>query len=585
MEEQADIRQYWGAVKRRKWQMIIPALIVFLVSVVIAMVLPPRYRSSGTVLIEAQEIPESFVQSSVTGYVEERLQTLTQVILSRTKLLEIINRFGLYEDLKDRYTTEEIIEKMRENIVMEPIQTDVINPRSGRPGSATIAFTVSFEGKSPKEVTQVANVLASAYLEENLEIREEQARGTFDFLENQQDQLRDEILDLEAQIAAFKQAHVNELPELMELNLQTLERLERRIDSKEEEIKTLMDRKIYLEGQLATVEPLMYTVTSGGRRVMTPKEELEGLRSEYLKLSATMSADHPDVIDLKKRLDAMEGEVGGREKLRDLYKRLRDKEAELSGTRERFSEAHPDVIGLKKEVRALRDEVDELSRRQTVLKTEDTKPENPSYITLQTQIASTEMDIKTIRAELGQLRERYREYQRRVENTPQVEQQYRALQRDYQNAQAKHQETTRRLLSAREAKGLEEKRMAEKFTLIDPPAFPEKPTSPNRLAIVLIGLVLAVGAGAGVGSLAEYMDESVRDPEELARIAGQPVLAAIPFWETRADRVRRFWKRAALAVSAAAVIAGALLAMHYFYRPLDLLWIQVMRRFSHLPLF
>jgi uncharacterized protein involved in exopolysaccharide biosynthesis len=580
MEEQADIRQYWAAVKRRKWQIIIPAVLVFVISVVIAMVLPPRYKSTGTILIEAQEIPESFVQSSVTGYVEERIQALTQVILSRGKLLEIINRFGLYEDLRDRYTTEEIIEKMRENIVMEPIQTEVVNPRSGRPGSATIAFMVSFEGESPRQVTQVANVLASAYLEQNMETREEQARGTFDFLENQQEQLRAEIVDSEAKIAAFKRAHVNELPELMELNLQTMDRLERRIDAKEEEIKTLVDRKIYLEGQLATVEPLMYTVTSEGRRVMTPKEELESLRSEYLKLKATMSPDHPDVIDLRKRLNAMESEVTGREKLRDLYRRLDEKESELAKAREKFSEVHPDVIMLGKEVQALREEVKVLSEKQTVLKAEDTKPENPSYINLQTQITSTEMDIRTTRAELAQLKEKYRDYQRRVENTPQVEQEYRALQRDYQNAQAKYQETTNRLLTAREAKGLEEKRMAEKFTLIDPPAFPEKPTSPNRLAIVLIGLVLAMGTGVGFGSLAEYMDESVRDPEELTRLAKQPVLAAIPFWETRRDRAKKMWKRVALGLSAVGIIAGALVAIHYFYRPLDVLWIQVLRRLS-----
>jgi uncharacterized protein involved in exopolysaccharide biosynthesis len=235
---------------------------------------------------------------------------------------------------------------------------------------------------------------------------------------------------------------------------------------------------------------------------------------------------------------------------------------------------------LGKEVQALREEVKVLSEKQTVLKAEDTKPENPSYINLQTQITSTEMDIRTTRAELAQLKEKYRDYQRRVENTPQVEQEYRALQRDYQNAQAKYQETTNRLLTAREAKGLEEKRMAEKFTLIDPPAFPEKPTSPNRLAIVLIGLVLAMGTGVGFGSLAEYMDESIRDPEELTRLAKQPVLAAIPFWETRRDRMKKMWKRVAVAVSAVGLVAGALVAIHYFYRPLDVLWIQVMRRLS-----
>ena len=149
MEQNADIRQYWEAVKRRKRHIFIPAVLVFLLSVVVAFVLPPVYKSSGTILIEAQEIPQDFVRSTVTGYVEERVQMITQLVLSRARLLEIINRFGLYEDLKGRSTTEEIVENMREDIQMEPIQAEVVNPQSGRPGSATIAFTLSYEGEDP----------------------------------------------------------------------------------------------------------------------------------------------------------------------------------------------------------------------------------------------------------------------------------------------------------------------------------------------------------------------------------------------------------------------------------------------------
>ena len=578
MEQSADIRQYWDAVKRRKLQIFIPALLVFSLSVVIAFILPPVYKSDATILIEAQEIPEDFVRSTVTGYVEERLQMITQLVLSRARLQEIIDRFGLYEDLKGQSTTEAIIEKMREDIQMEPIQADVVNPQSGRPGSATVAFTLSYEGKNPEKVAQVANVLASLYLEENLRSRAEKARGTFEFLETQLAELRSEILHTEAQIAEFKNRHLSELPELMQLNLQTMERLEREIDATEEQIKTLANRKIYLEGQLATVEPMMYAVSLGGKRVITPKEELEALRSQYLSLGATLSKDHPDVISVKKRLDALETEVGAREDLRERYRELQGKETELALISKRLSSRHPDVIRLEKEVARLKDDVQALSEKQTVLKSEDEKPENPSYINLQTQIASTQMEIDNAHKELKLLKVKYADYQRRVERTPQVEQQYRALERDYTNAQAKYQETMNRLLAAREARGLEESRMAEKFTLVEPPIRPEKPDKPNRLAILLIGIVLAAGSGVGFGSMAEYMDQSVRQPRDLAKIAGHPVLAAIPYWETSQDRARKRQKRWAFGATMVGIIVAGVAALHYFYRPLDILWLQILRR-------
>jgi len=577
MEQTADIHQYWDVIKRRKFQIIVPAVLVFCLSVVIAFVLPPVFRSSATILIEAQEIPQDIVRTTVTGYVEERLQMITQIVMSRSRLLGIIGRFVLYEDLKDRYTTEEIVEKMREDIRMEPIQAEVINPQSGRPGSATIAFMLSYEGKDPRKVAQVANVLTSLYLEENLKNREEKARTTFEFFETQLAQLRSEILEIEAGIAEFKNKHISVLPELMQVNLQTMERLQREIGVKGEQIKTLVNRKIYLEGQLATLEPVMYTVSLEGKRVMTPKEELEILRSEYLGLRATLSDEHPDVIGMKKKLDALEGEVGTREDLRKTYGELHDKETQLAVISRKFSEKHPDVIRLDKEVARLKAKVAALSEKQTILRTEDEKPENPSYINLQTQIASTQMEIESAQKNLNVLKEGYQDYQKRVEVTPQVEQQYRALDRDYANAQAKYQETMSRLMAAREAKGLEESRMGEKFTLIDPPITPEKPDRPNRLAILLIGLVLAAGAGVGFGSMAEYMDHSVRRADELAKVAGHPVLAVIPYLETAQDRAKTLWRRLAFVGAAVGLIVGGLAILHYLYRPLDIVWIQIMR--------
>jgi len=577
VDQNPDVREYWIIIKRRRWQMMIPAAAVLFLAIIIAFVLPPVYKSTGTILIEAQEIPRDFVRTTVTGYVEERLQIITQIVLSRTRLLELINRFGLYEDLKGRSTTEEILDRMREDIQMNTIQAEVIDPQSMRPGSATIAFTLSYEGNDPKKVVQVANALTSTYLEENLKNREEKARTTFDFLESQLTELRSEISRTEEQIAEFKNSHIGELPELSELNLQTMERLDREIKATEEHIQTLVNRKIYLEGQLATLEPIMHTVAVGGTRSMTAKEELEALKSRYLALSAIFSKEHPDVIAIKKRIDVMESEVSTREDLRERHQELRHKEILLAKLSKTFSDKHPDVIRVKKQVASLREEVQALSDKQTVLKVEDGKPENPSYINLQTQITSTQMDIDSARNEVRRLRGKYEDYQERVEKGPQVEQHYRALLRDYTNAQAKYQETRDRLLAAREAQGLEKNRAAEKFTLVDPPVMPQKPDRPNRLAIIFIGFVLSIGTGVGFGVISESLDRSVRGADRLAQIAGYPVLATIPFLATSHDRVRSRRRRWAVAGSTAASLVIGLAALHFLYRPLDVLWIQLMR--------
>jgi uncharacterized protein involved in exopolysaccharide biosynthesis len=276
----------------------------------------------------------------------------------------------------------------------------------------------------------------------------------------------------------------------------------------------------------------------------------------------------------------MEGEVTAREDLRKRYRELNEKESRLAQISEKFSEKHPDVIRLKREVAQLKDETRALSEKQTVLKrVEDERPENPSYINLQTQVSSATMELDNARQELTLLKKRYEEYRKRVENTPQVEQRYRALQRNHANAQMKHQETANRLRSAEEAKGLEESRMGEKFTLIDPPVMPEKPDKPNRLAIVLIGLVLAAGAGTAAGAVSEYADQSVREADELSKISGHAVLAVIPYLSTSSDMARTRRRKWALAGGSAGIVIIGLIALHYLYGPLDILWIKIIRHF------
>jgi len=359
MERDADIRHYLMVIKRRKFQIIISALLVFGISAAIVFMLPSIYKSSGTILIETQGIPENIVQSTVTGYVEDRIQMITRLILSRARLLELIKRYDLYPDLKDINGTEETIQKMRKDIVMESIRSE------DRRGSGTIAFTLSYEGKDPRKVAQVTNDIVSAYLKENKKNREQKAQGTLEFLELQLEELRSEILHSEKQIAEFKNKHITQLPELMQFNLQSMDRLDGEIGSIEEQVKSLINRKIYLQGQLDTVQPMLYSASADGNRIITPRTEAVTLRTQYLSLSTTHSKNHPDVIVLKKRLDAMEAEVNSRDEDREFYRRMEEKEIQLAQLSKKFSDKHPDVIKLQKEIDRLKIEFENIQTNKT----------------------------------------------------------------------------------------------------------------------------------------------------------------------------------------------------------------------------
>ena len=142
---------YMKILKRRKWSLILPALLVFLTAVAVALALPSIYKSTSTILIEEQDIPADFVMATVTSYVEQRLQSINQRIMSYTRLSEIIQRFDLYPELRDKRTAEEIVEQMIEDTALEPVSTEVVDRRTGRPMSATIAFTVSYRGEKSRQ--------------------------------------------------------------------------------------------------------------------------------------------------------------------------------------------------------------------------------------------------------------------------------------------------------------------------------------------------------------------------------------------------------------------------------------------------
>jgi polysaccharide biosynthesis transport protein len=444
-----------------------------------------------------------------------------------------------------------------------------VNPRSGRATTATVAFNISYKGKDPEQVARVTGEITSLFLQENTQNREQKARRAVDFLEGQARELRAQIQAKEQAIAEFRRRHLGTMPEMINMNMQTAERLDKDIAILEEQLRTFQNRAVYLQGQLATIDPGLYGTDSRGQRMTSPSAELEALRREYVSMRATYSENHPDVQRIKSRIEAMEETYGSGANVSAIHQLANAKEDELEQLRKRYSDAHPDVVALKKEIASLRQQASAQENRGNIRRVVERQPENPAYINIKTQIASTEMDIAETKKSIAKLKLMHEEYRTRLEQTPGVEQEFRILRLDYDNTQEKYRETISRLQAAKEAMVLEETHMAEKMTLISPATVPQTPDSPNRVALVMVGLVLALGGGVAFGSMAEFMDRTVHTREDMGGVSSVMVLGGIPYLKTQRERRSTRKRRASVAM---AVVLGVMLivvTVHLFVYPLD----------------
>ena len=577
MAESINIQDIRGILRRRKKGFFLTFFLIFFAAVVVAFVLPPVYISKSTILIEEQQIPNEYVKSTITSFVEERLQSITQQIMSRTKLLEILNQFNLYPDMRERYTMEDILKKMREDIKLETISADVIDKRTGRPSTATIAFTLSYQGKNPEITQKVANVLTSLYLEANLKSREKQATNTTEFLEREQNNIKTRIDTLEDALTRFKQAHAGELPDNNALNMQAISRMERDLDQINTQLRSLEERKIYLKGQLAVVDPF---------EKMDLKEDpdaqkkmyLEKRRLDLIALETTLSEKHPDIKRLKKEIKELEAQVGQEGDPEARARTLEAMEKELAEKKARLGPKHPDVLSLSKQVDAIRKEADNATKAPSKTEERTTAPTNPAYINLMTQIATTDMELKSLMEEKEGVKKKVSEYQERLEKGPEVEREYLNLTRNQENAKGMYNDISQKLMEARVSQGMEEAQQGERFTISDPAQLPEKPFKPNRMAIILIGFVLGLGAGVGIGAVGESLDSSIKTSDELRRITDLPVFSVISLMETDRERRIRWLKRVIWFVAVIVVIGVALVLVNSYVMPLDILWIKIQKR-------
>lgn len=416
---------------------------------------------------------------------------------------------------------------MRSKIKVETVSANVTDPRTGASSSATIAFDVSYDSNNPETAQKVAAELANLIVNENQVSRTEKAERASGFLGEEESRLRDHITDLEAKLAAYKERNSGRLPELMNLNLQMLERSQKEVEEAERQINGQEERKIQLESQLALLEPY------GGN---SPGGRLRDLQSRYLSATAVYSADHPDVIRLRREIGNLKRQTGiadNRGALESEYKSVSDEFAEA---RKKYAPDHPDVLRLGKTVASLEAKLKASGRGSA--SAFSIRPDNPAYVTIQSQLDSVVLNLKAAKEQRDRAREKIADYESRVVQTPRVEQEGLALQRDYDSALKKYRELKQNLMGANMAVSLEREQRGERYSVLEHPDRPESPEMPNRRAFLLLGLVLGLGAGVGYASIAEYMDRTVRGVRGLVMITNAPPLAVIPYISNGIDPPR-----------------------------------------------
>jgi polysaccharide biosynthesis transport protein len=577
-EPTMSMKDYFAAFHRRRKLILLTGVGLLTLSLTVAFLWPPTYKSTATILIEEQEIPSDLVRSTITSYADQRIETIKQQVMSRTTLWKVVEQFNLYQDLRKNSPAEEIVKRFIKDIEVEVISADVVDKRTQHATKATIAFMVAYQNQSPELAQKVANELTSLFLGENLKSRERQAQEATSFLQQEADNLAQHIGAMDEKIASFKHRVGGALPELMPLNQQMMNQAERELMDIDQQIRGHEERKSYLEGELATIKPNTPILSVTGERILDSSERVRALRAEFAGAAANLSPDHPDIMKMKQEIDALEKESGQGPDAEELSKRLLDARTTLATDMDRLGSEHPDILQARRKIASLEQEAGRLGTMSFAQRTQ--RPENPAYINLQAQLNSATSSLQALRKTRVDVKRRLQEYATRLERAPGIEPEYLVLTRDRDTSGQKYQEIRSRLLEAKVSEGLEVQRKGERFALIDPPSLPEKPYKPNRMAIVLLGCILAVGGGVGLGAAAESLDHSIRTPDQLVALTQHFPLAVIPFMPNEDDVSRARLRRWVVQTAGIGAVATVLVVLHVFIVPLDVLWFTALRRFG-----
>jgi polysaccharide chain length determinant protein (PEP-CTERM system associated) len=455
--------------------------------------LPKVYKATTLILVQSQRVPESYVRPTITDSITSRLTTISQEILNRTMLERVISEFNLYSDLQNRVPMEGIVETMRKAIEVK-VQNLSQYERTQN------SFTISYEGKEPRTVMMVTNKLASLFIEENLRVRESQAESTAEFLTKELQGMEDRLKEKEHAIRDYRERNMGQLPQQLDANLRILERLQQQLQTVSENIRSAEDRSILIQNQIDYLKKRdSLLITKGpGKSLVTNSEDMG---SEQLTGDPLMT-------------------------------QLNNLKRDLNNAQSKYTENHPDVIDLKKKIANLEKRVE--ARRQEGLKEDNsaTPVLDPASKRLLTQYTEqhneVQLEIRRLKEEGIKLKEQIVLYQKRIEDAPKREQELVLLTRDYDLLKSNYQSLLDKKIQAQMAENLERKQQGEQFKILDPARVPENPVKPDRNKILLIGAFLGIATGFGLAWFRESLDQSFHSVPEVEEYLGIPVIATIP---------------------------------------------------------
>ena len=502
---------------RRKWLIAVPFLVVSIGTAINARLTPNLYRSETVILVVPQRIPESYVRATVTSRIEDRLQSIGQQILSRTFLERIILDFDLYSKARKTTVMENIVEDMRrKDINIEPTKGD--------------AFKVSYVSGDPQIAMKVTERLASLFIEENRRDREILADGTNQFLESQLEDARHRLSEHEKKVEDYRRRYSGELPTQVESNMQAIQNTQLQVQALVESIDRDRDRRLIIERSLADAtaeaKPEAAGTTAAAREVPAA-DLLEEARRALATLEARLTPEHPDVIHARRQVQ-------------DLEARARQV---------RILEAKEPAAGAANQAPLVRLSAADTAR-EIRLRNLDAEVHS-----LDRQITNNEVEERRLRAVMAN-------YQARVEAAPARESELIELTRDYTTLQQVYTTLLTKREDSKVAANLERRQAGEQFRILDPARVPERPFSPNRMRLNLMGAMAGLAIGLGLVSLIEYRDTSLRTDDDVVLAVSLPVLATIPLMVTKAEehqRMRARWLMVGSAAAAAVLSIAALL--------------------------
>jgi polysaccharide chain length determinant protein (PEP-CTERM system associated) len=484
--ERKTPKDYVEMAIRRKWFIIVPFVVVIIGSFAVYKRLPRVYRATTVILVQPQKVPTSYVESTVTLSVTDRLSTISQQILSRTSLEQVIEQIGLLGDSAGSRSIAKKVELMRRTVNVE------VNTDRRRRDATTSSFSISYDDGNPVTAAQIVNKIASLFITENLKVREEQARSTSRFLQEELVDTESKLKEKEESIRKFKEAHMGELPAQLDTNLRILDRLQQQVQTNSEFIISAQQRKAGLENQIA---------------------QTDSHRSSSASTDQAASSQDPLLSQLGEQ-----------------RRRLQELETQYTGR-------HPDVLAAKESLQRLEAEITKKNGEDTIAAGEATLGLDPILSGQRGELQDVIVQIARLEREQENLKDQIVRYQQRVENVPKTEERMSTLLRDYTLLQENYQSLLEKKIQAQLAENLERSQKGEQFRILDPATPPTVPIKPDKKRVFGLTFILGLVLGFGSAFLREQMDRSFYKEEEIENFLGSPVIGAIPRIE--AEKARR----------------------------------------------